>query len=286
MSKPGLSYHVSDGAALLTFDRPEKLNTFTAEMVGEVVAAFDRADADDAVRAIVVTGSGKAFCAGADLSGGEQTFDLDADAPEFSAAEHLDPGGDVAMRVLAAKKPVIGAINGVAAGIGATLTLPMDLRLASEQARFGFVFTRRGLVPECASSWFLPRLVGHQTAAEWLFTGRVVSAADAHAAGLVRSVHPAGELLDAAMALAHEIAANTSAVGVAITRRLLWEMASDATPHRAHRLDSEAVFRLGRSPEVHEGITAFLEKRPPRFPLSVSRDLDRMSPDWSAREER
>ena len=286
MNGPALSYAVSDGVALLTFDRPDALNTFTAAMVGEVIEAFDRADADDAVRAVVVTGSGRAFCAGADLSGGEQTFDLDGAAPDFSAAEHLDPGGHVAMRVLEAKKPVIGAINGVAAGIGATLTLPMDIRMAAEQARFGFVFTRRGLVPECASSWFLPRIVGHQTAAEWLFTGRLVSAVDAHAAGLVRSVHPAAELLDAAMALAHEIAANTSAVAVAVTRRLLWEMAGDATPRRAHRLDSEAVFRLGRSAEVREGVNAFLEKRSPRFPLSVTRDLDRMSPDWTAREVR
>lgn len=280
----GLTYQVEDGVALLTLDRPEVLNTFTAEMVGEVIEAFDRADADDAVRAVVVTGAGRAFCAGADLSGGADTFDLDGAATAFDAGRHMDPGGDVAMRILDSTKPVIAAVNGVAAGIGATMTLPMDIRLAAETARFGFVFTRRGLVAECGSSFFLPRLVGHQTAAEWLFTGRVVGAADALAAGLVRSVHPPEELLAAAVGLAREIASNTSPVAVAITRRLLWEMAGDGSPRRAHRLDSEAVFRLGRSPEVREGVNAFLEKRPARFPLTVSKDLERFSPDWTARE--
>jgi enoyl-CoA hydratase/carnithine racemase len=270
------------GVALLTFNRPEALNTFNQTMVDEVIDAFDTADADDAIRAVVVTGAGRAFCAGADLSGGEDTFKLDADATAFSVEEHMDPGGDVAMRILRSKKPVIAAINGAAAGIGATVTLPMDIRLASEKARFGFVFTRRGLVPECGSSWFLPRHVGHQVAAEWIFTGRIIGAPEALAAGLVRSVHAPGELLDAALALGGEIAANTSPVAVALARRLLWEMAGEPDPHRAHRLDSEAVFHLGRSAEVREGVTAFLEKRPAAFPLSVSEDLARVAPDWDA----
>jgi enoyl-CoA hydratase/carnithine racemase len=270
------------GVALLTFNRPDALNAFNQTMVDEVIAAFDALDEDDRVRAVVVTGAGRAFCAGADLSGGEETFNLDDAAARFSAEEHMDPGGDVAMRVLRSKKPVIAAVNGAAAGIGATITLPMDIRLASDAARFGFVFTRRGLVPECGSSWFLPRHVGHQVAAEWIFTGRMVAAAEAQQAGLVRSVHPPGELLDAAIGVGREIAENTSAVAVALARRMLWEMAGEPDPRRAHRLDSEAVFHLGRSAEVREGVVAFLEKRPPEFPLTVSEDLARVSPAWDA----
>lgn len=281
MTYADIRYEVQDGVATLTLDRPDHLNAFTATMVGEVIDAFDRSDADDAVRAIIVTGAGRAFCAGADLSGGGDTFALDG-AEEFDAARHMDPGGDVAMRVLRSRKPVIAAVNGAAVGIGVTSTLPMDIRLASTDARFGFVFVRRGLVPECGSSWFLPRLVGHQTAAEWLFTGRLVGAEDARAAGLVRSVHAPEELLGAARRLAQEIAAQASPVAVAITRRLLWEMAGEADPHRAHRLDSECVYRLGRSAEVREGVSAFLEKRPARFPLSVARDLGAVEPDWDA----
>ncbi|WP_072801642.1 enoyl-CoA hydratase-related protein [Rhodococcoides yunnanense] len=277
-------YEVQDRVAIMTINRPDALNTFNAQMVDDLKAAFDEADANDDVRAIVVTGAGKAFCAGADLSSDAgDTFNLDDAASEFDAAEHLDPGGFAALRVLDSVKPVIGAINGVAAGIGATITLPMDFRLASETARFGFVFTKRGLVAECASSWFLPRAVGHQTAAEWIYTGRVISAADAHAAGLVRSIHAPGELLDAAFALGREIAANTSPVAVAISKRLLWEMAGAASPRDAHRLDSEAVFKLGRSAEVREGVAAFLERRSPAFPLRITSDLDSVSPDWSAR---
>jgi enoyl-CoA hydratase/carnithine racemase len=281
MSYSQIDYAVEDGLATLTLDRPAQLNAFTATMVGEVIDAFDRSDADDAVRAVVVTGAGRAFCAGADLSGGDDTFALAGDEA-FDPARHMDPGGDVAMRVLRSRKPVIAAVNGAAVGIGVTSTLPMDIRLASEHARFGFVFARRGLVPECGSSWFLPRLVGHQRAAEWLFTGRLVGAEEALAAGLVRSVHPAGELLGAAYALAREIATNTSPVAVALTRRMLWEMAGERDPHRAHRLDSECVYRLGRSAEVREGVNAFLEKRPAEFPLSVSRDLADVEPDWDA----
>jgi enoyl-CoA hydratase/carnithine racemase len=283
MSYTQISFEQAEpGVALLTFNRPEAMNTFNQTMVDEVIDAFDSADGDDTVRAVVVTGAGRAFCAGADLSGGEETFNLDDDATAFSADQHMDPGGDVAMRILRSKKPVIAAVNGPAAGIGATVTLPMDIRLASERARFGFVFTRRGLVPECGSTWFLPRHVGHQVAAEWVFTGRIVEAPEALAAGLVRSLHAPGELLDAAIAFGREIAANTSPVAVALARRLLWEMAGDPDPRRAHRLDSEAVFHLGRSAEVREGVTAFLEKRAAVFPLTVSEDLERVEPDWDA----
>ncbi|MBV9292232.1 MAG: enoyl-CoA hydratase/isomerase family protein, partial [Frankiales bacterium] len=216
-----IRYDVDDGILTITLHRPDKLNAFTPTMKDELIDAFTRADADDAVRAVVVTGAGRAFCAGADLSGGGDTFDVKRRGGTVDSAPR-DGGGLVSLRIYEMRKPVIGAINGPAVGVGVTMTLPMDVRLASESAKFGFVFTRRGIVPEAASTWFLPRLVGPSQAIEWLATGRVFDAVEALAGGLVRSTHPADELLPAAYALAREIADDTSAVSVALARQLMW----------------------------------------------------------------
>ena len=281
-----LLYDVADGIATITLNRPDKLNAFTVQMRDELIAAFDRSDADDAVRAVIVTGAGRAFCAGADLSAGGKTFDYDqaANAARDSAKVgevYRDGGGLVTLRIYRSLKPVIGAINGAAVGIGMTMQLPMDIRLASTDARFGFVFARRGITPEAASSWFLPRLVGLQTALEWCFTGRLFGAAEAQAQGLVRSVHAPDDLLPAARALAREIADHAAPVSVALTRQMLWQMAGAAHPMQAHRIDSRAIQSRGRSADAREGIGSFLEKRPPVWPDRVSRDMPDFYP-WSA----
>jgi enoyl-CoA hydratase/carnithine racemase len=272
-----ISYEVADQVLTITLDRPDRLNAFTPTMGRELIEAFDRADADDEVRAIVVTGAGRGFCAGADLGAGGGTFDwrerqTDGEVPR-------DGGGQVALRIFASTKPVIAAINGPAVGVGITMTLPMDIRLAAEEAKMGFVFTRRGIVPEACSSWFLPRIVGISQALEWATTGRVFPAEEALAGGLVRSVHPAGELLDAARALAGEIVEHTSAVSVALARRLLWTMLGAAHPMEAHRADSRAMFSRGQSGDAREGVTSFLEKRPAEFPDRVSEGLPELFPD-------
>lgn len=271
-----ISYEVRDGVLTLTLDRPDRLNAFTVVMAHELVDAFDRADADDEVRAVVLTGAGRGFCAGADLAAGGSTFDYGADG-------HEDLGGVVSLRIFAATVPVIVAFNGPAVGIGATMTLPADVRLASTDARFGFVFTRRGLVPEAASSWFLPRVVGISRAMEWTMTGRVFGADEALAGGLVRSLHPPDELLPAAYALAAEVVEHTAPVSVARTRQMLWRMLGAADPMLAHRLDSRAVASRGASADAREGVSAFLEKRPPRFPLRVSTDMPDFYPWWPER---
>ncbi|HEX9991824.1 MAG TPA: crotonase/enoyl-CoA hydratase family protein [Acidimicrobiales bacterium] len=271
---------VADGVLTITLDRPDRLNAFTATMLRELLDAFDRADEDDAVRAVVVTGRGRAFCAGADLSSGGDTFDPAAHGGSERAEEHRDGGGLLTLRIFASKKPVIAAVNGPAVGVGVTMTLPMDVRLASRDARFGFVFARRGIVPEACSSWFLPRVVGISRAIEWCATGRVFGADEALDGGLVRSVHPPDELLPAAHALAREIAEHTAPVSVAVTRQLLWRMLGASHPIEAHRVDSQALFHLGRSADVVEGVTAFLEKRPARFPGRVSGDLPPFFPWW------
>ena len=281
-----LTYAVEDRVATLTLNRPERLNAFTTTMRDELIAAFDATDADDAVRAVIVTGAGRAFCAGADLSAGGGTFDYDRRAdPAREAARvgdvYRDGGGMVTLRIFRSLKPVIGAINGAAVGVGVTMQLPMDLRLASTEARFGFVFARRGITPEAASSWFLPRLVGLQTALEWMMTGRVFGAQEALAGGLVRSLHAPDELLLTARALAREIADATAPVSVALTRQMLWRMAGADDPMRAHRIDSRAIQARGRSADVREGIEAFLAKRPPAFPETVSRDMPAFFPWWT-----
>jgi enoyl-CoA hydratase/carnithine racemase len=280
-----IRYDVAGGTATITLNRPDRLNAFTRTMAGELVAAFDLTDADDAVRVVLLTGAGRGFCAGADLAAGRATFagrgEADAGAGGTIAGVPRDGGGIVSLRVAASRKPVIVAVNGPAVGVGATMTLPADIRIAADSAKFGFVFARRGLVPEAASSWFLPRVVGISQAMEWVATGRVFDAAEALAGRLVSRVVPAAELMPVARALAGEIAANTSAVSVTLSRRMLWSMLGEPTPWDAHRLDSRAISVLGRGPDVAEGVESFLEKRPPRFPAQVADYLD-VVPEWPA----
>ena len=275
-----IAYEVADRVATITLDRPDKLNAFTVTMMRELLDAFDTADADDDVRAVVVTGRGRGFCAGADLAGGAETFSGGGSDEMTAVGVPRDGGGLVSLRIFRSTKPVIGAINGPAVGVGITMTLPMDIRLASEQARIGFVFARRGIVPEACSSWFLPRLVGIQQATEWVFTGRVFPAAEALAGGLVRSVHPADELLPAAYALAAEIAEHTAPVSVALSRQMLWRMLGADHPMVAHRADSRGILARGDSADTREGVTSFLEKRAPSFPQRVSDGLPDLFPDW------
>jgi enoyl-CoA hydratase/carnithine racemase len=273
-------YQVEDGVATVTLDRPDKLNTFTAQMRTELIDAFDRADADDSVRAVVVTGRGRAFCAGADLSAGSSTFDINARGVS-DADEWRDGGGQVALRIFACTKPVIAAVNGPAVGVGATMTLPMDVRIAADGARFGFPFTRRGIVPEACSSWFLPRAVGISQALEWVLSGRIFDAQEALRGRLVRSLHPAGELLDAARTIAREIAENTSAVSVALARQMMWRMLGAAHPMEAHRLDSQGMAYMGRSADAAEGVSSFLEKRAAHYSMRVSSDMPPFYPWWT-----
>jgi enoyl-CoA hydratase/carnithine racemase len=274
-------YDVADSVATITLHRPERMNAFTDVMMREVIDAFDQVDADDDVRAVVVTGSGdRAFCAGADLGGGGETFAKGGSDIQTSVGVPRDGGGMVSLRIFDCKKPVIGAINGAAVGVGVTMTLPMDVRLASDNARFGFVFARRGIVPEACSSWFLPRLVGISTAAEWCYTGRVFPAAEALERGLVRSVHAADDLLPAAYELAREIADNTAPVSVALTRQMLWRMLGADHPMEAHRVDSRGIQSRGASADAREGVESFLEKRAPVYPVKVSDGLPDLFVDY------
>ncbi|MGZ3378475.1 MAG: crotonase/enoyl-CoA hydratase family protein [Phenylobacterium sp.] len=282
-----LIYAVEDGIATITLNRPEKLNAFNTQMMKDMIAAFDETDRDDAVRAVIVTGAGRAFCAGADLSGGAQTFDYDARGGEAMAARtrdgaQRDGGGLLTLRIFDSLKPVIAAVNGAAVGVGATMQLAMDIRLASTEARYGFVFARRGLNPEAASSWFLPHLVGVQTALEWCYTGRIFPAQDAFDRGLVRSLHAPEDLLPAARALAREIADNAAPVSVALTRQLIWRNAGAAHPMDAHRADSRGIQARGKSGDAREGVMSFLEKRPAAYPDKVSSDLPDIWDHWQA----
>jgi enoyl-CoA hydratase/carnithine racemase len=279
-----IAYDVADHVATITLDRPESLNAFTTTMMYELVDAFDAVDADDDVRAVVVTGRGRGFCAGADLSSGGGTFSRGGSDIVAESGIPRDGGGIVTLRIFRCVKPVIAAVNGPAVGIGVTMTLPMDIRLASEEARFGFVFTRRGIVPEACSSWFLPRVVGIQQAAEWVYTGRVFPAAEALDRGLLRSVHRPDELLPAAYALAAEMVENTAPVSVALSRLMLWRMLAADHPMAAHRVDSRGILERGRSDDAREGVESFLEKRQPDFPLRVSDGLPEIFPDWTEPE--
>jgi enoyl-CoA hydratase/carnithine racemase len=277
-----IRYEVADGVLTITLNRPDRLNAFTETMMNELIAAFDASDADDDVRAVIVTGEGRGFCAGADLAKGGETFDW----RERAAAGDVprDGGGRVVLRIYDSLKPVIAAINGPAVGVGITMTLPMDIRLAADGAKIGFVFARRGIVPEAASSWFLPRLVGISQAMEWVATGRVFDAEEAQRGGLVRSVHPPDQLLGAANELAREIADNTAPVSVALARKLMWRGLGAAHPMAAHRADSRAMFARGQSADAVEGVTSFLEKRPASYPDNVSDglpDLGLEEPQWS-----
>ena len=271
---------VADSILTVTLNRPDRLNAFTETMMNEWLALCDAIDADDGVRAVIVTGAGRGFCAGADLEGGPGTFDATLAQPREIAR---DGGGRVTLRLFELTKPVIAAVNGPAVGVGVTMTLPMDVRLASESARFGFVFARRGLVPEACSSWFLPRVVGIGRAMEWVATGRVFGAEEALAGGLVSRVLPPDALLPAARALAREIAENTSAVSVALSRQLLWKMLGADHPMEAHKVDSRCIFHMGASPDAREGVSSFLEKRPARFSMKVSSDMPPFYPWWEER---
>ena len=281
-------YDVDGPVLTLTLNRPDRLNAFNATMRTELCQAFDQADADDAVRAVIVTGAGRGFCAGADLSEPNR-FDYSArpgalrpdGSVDWGAEAIRDSGGLLTLRIFNCLKPVIAAVNGPAVGVGATMLLPMDIRLAATDAKFGFVFARRGLVPEACSSWFLPRVVGISRAMEWVATGRVFGAEDALAAGLVRSVLPPGELLAGARALALEIAGNTAPVAVALSRQMMWRLLGAGHPMAAHRVDSRGVFAQGRSGDVAEGVAAFREKRPAAFPNRVSADMPAFFPWWT-----
>lgn len=276
----------ADGIATITLNRPDKMNAYTRTMGQEIMAAMDDIDGDDAVRAVVFTGAGnRAFCAGADLTpeGGGHVFSDPTQVDDLSDPRVRDGGGLLTLRLFESKKPLICACNGVAVGVGATMQLAMDIRLASETARYGFVFARRGIVPEAASSWFLPRIVGISQALEWCYTGRVFDAAEAKAGGLVRSVHAPGELLGVAQALAGEIAQNTSAVSVAMTRAMMWRLSATDHPMEAHKIDSRAIYRLSRGADAKEGIASFLEKREPAYPGKVSADMPEFYPWWDER---
>ena len=276
-------YSVEGGVLTLTLNRPEKLNAFNREMLSEMLDAFDRADADDNVSAIIVTGAGRAFCAGADLASGGKAFDADGRADREDGL-NPDGGGLLTLRIHELKKPIIAAVNGAAVGVGVTMTLAMDIRLAAETAKFGFVFARRGIVPEACSSFFLPRIVGISQALEWCYSGRVFPAEEALAGRLVRSVHAKDDLLPAAHAIAEDIRANTSAVSVALIRHMMWRMLGADHPMEAHKLDSRGVYYTGRSADAREGVESFLEKRPAEFPGKVSRDMPEFFPWWEERK--
>ncbi|WP_029089806.1 enoyl-CoA hydratase-related protein [Brevibacterium album] len=304
-----LRYEVADRVAVITLDSPANNNGFTPRMCEELIAAARAADGDDEVRAVVLTGTGRFFCPGADLSGGESTFDIDArkaadaeaaddeSAGDGAAADevpvragesadgemidgiHRDRGGRVALTFAGMRKPVITAFNGSAVGVGATMSLPTDIRIASSEAKFGFVFARRGIAPEAASSWFLPRIVGISQALEWIYTGRVFSAQEALAGGLVSKVVPPEELRQTALDMAQEIVSSTSAVSLGVSRQMLWSMLTAASPWEAHRVDSRAIYELGRGADAAEGVTSFLEKRAPEFGLTVPSSY----PEWMPR---
>ena len=278
-----IDLHIGEGIATLTLNRPEKMNAFTGTMMNEIIDAMDRTDADDSVRAVIFTGAGdRAFCAGADLTpdDGRKPFASNDPVESLSDPRVRDGGGLLTLRLFQSKKPLISACNGAAVGVGVTMQLPMDNRLASDNARYGFVFARRGIVPEACSSWFLPRIVGVNLALEWCMTGRIFGAEEALRGGLIRSIHPQGEVVDAARGLAREIADNTSAVSVAMTRAMLWRIPSGDHPMEAHKVDSRAIYRLSKGVDAQEGVQSFLEKRPPVFPGRVSADMPDFYPWW------
>ena len=289
MNYQTLRYDVADRILTLTLHRPERMNAFTGLMADELIAAFDQADADDDVKVVIVTGAGRAFCAGADLERGGETWGRHSEYIQAQASTDRyvgDGGGRVTRRIYDFNKPVIAAINGPAVGVGLTMTLAMDIRMAAPDIKLGFVFAGRGIVPEACSTWFLPRIVGISKALEWCFSGRVFRSEEALDAGLVRSLHAPQELLPAARALAKEFIDNASAVSIALIRQMMWRMLSAPHPIDAHELDTVGLARLGKSADAKEGITAFLEKRPARFTDRVSQDMPDFFPWWTDREFR
>ena len=273
-------YDVNEGIATITLNRPDKMNAFTGRMMYEIISALDLTDADDNVKVVIFTGAGRAFCAGADLSSGGATFSKGGSDIQTKQGVPRDGGGMVALRIFNSLKPVIGAINGAAVGVGVTMTLPMDIRIASDSAKFGFVFAKRGILPEACSSYFLPRLVGIQQATEWVFTGRVFSAEEAANGRLIRSVHSGDELLNVARGIAREIADNTAPVSVAMSRQMLWRMMGASHPMDAHAVESRGISARGRSADSKEGVTSFLEKRAAVYPDRVSDGLPDIFPRW------
>lgn len=296
MAYEQILYDVADGVLTITLNRPDKLNAFTGTMMTEMIDAFQRANKDDAVRAIIVTGAGRAFCAGADLSAGANTFDATkrtdrpernagpADSVDWSDERVRDGGGRLTLEIFECMKPVIAAVNGPAVGIGVTMQLAMDVRIAAEGARFGFVFARRGIVPEAASSWFLPRLVGISQALAWCYSGRVFDAKEAQSGGLVSEVVRAEDLLPRARAIAREFAQDTAPVSVALIRHMMWKGLTMDHPMEAHKVDSRGIYSRGASADVREGVSSFLEKRPPKFPQAVSKDMPPYFPWWKERK--
>ncbi len=283
MTYEQIDYEVAEGILTITLNRPEKLNAFTSQMLGELLDALDRADSDDNIKAIIFTGAGRGFCAGADLSGGGDTFNADK-RNATGKGPRRDGGGILTLRLFECLKPVISACNGPAVGVGATMQCAMDIRLASEEARYGFVFSKRGVVPEACSSWFLPRIVGIANALEWAYSGRVFSAEEALEKGLVRSIHPAEELLPRARELARQFADQTSSVSIAMIRQMMWKMLTADHPMEAHKVDSRGIYYTGKSADAREGVESFLEKRPPVFPGRVSTDMPEFFPWWTSRE--
>ena len=285
-----IKYEVKDKILTITLNRPDRLNAFTGQMMNDLISAFDSASNDDEVRVVIVTGEGRGFCAGADLGAGEATFNRDENprTKKTDDEENLewlrDGGGRTTLAIYDCSKPIIAAINGPAVGVGVTMTLPMDIRLASDEAKFGFVFARRGLVPEAASSWFLPRIVGISKSLEWTFSGKVFNAEEALDGGLIRSIHSKDSLMDEAKKIANEIIENTSPVSVSMTRQMLWKMLGADHPMEAHKVDSRAIYELGKGEDTKEGVNSFLEKRPPKFPSKVSKDMPDFYPWWDERE--
>ena len=285
-----IKYEVKDKILTITLNRPDRLNAFTGQMMNDLISAFDSASNDDEVRVVIVTGEGRGFCAGADLGAGEATFNRDENprAKKTDDKDNLewlrDGGGRTTLAIYDCSKPIIAAINGPAVGVGVTMTLPMDIRLASEEAKFGFVFARRGLVPEAASSWFLPRIVGISKSLEWTFSGKVFNAEEALDGGLIRSIHSKDSLMDEAKKIANEIIENTSPVSVSMTRQMLWKMLGADHPMEAHKVDSRAIYELGKGDDTKEGVNSFLEKRSPQFPSKVSKDMPDFYPWWDERE--
>jgi len=283
MSYSTILYEVEDSILTITLNRPEALNAFNNEMLFELIDACDKADADDDVKAIIITGAGRGFCAGADLSGGGNAFDYDSREDKENSLSR-DGGGRLTLRLYELNKPIIAAINGPAVGVGVTMTLPMDIRLASTKAKFGFVFARRGIVPEACSSYFLPRVVGISKALEWCYSGKVFPASEAMEGGLLRSLHEPEDLLVEARKIAAEIRDNTSAVSITLVRHMMWKMLGADHPMEAHKIDSRGIYHRGKSPDSKEGVVSFLEKRPAEFPGKVSTDMPEFFPWWEARE--
>jgi len=293
MTYQTIQYQVEDGIATITLNRPQALNAYNPVMMQDLIDAFDEADADDAVRAVIVTGAGRAFCAGADISGGTDGFVMQKEMPrlpdgsiDVGHPDLRDGGGRLTLRIFECLKPVIAAINGVAVGIGATMTLPMDIRLCSDKARFGFVFSRRGIVPEAASSFFLPRIVGISRSLQWCYSGRIFDANEALSGGLVQSVVPEDQLLSTARTLAKELVEHSAPVSVSLTRQLMWRGLTLEHPMDAHQIDSRLIVSRSNSGDAAEGVTSFLEKRPARFPDRVSSDMPAAFPWWSERTYR